>query len=149
MPVGVLVCEQCWSWNSHRIHTACLGTPPFPLPGLQRKALKLTSEMLLSQKQPMPVRTVRRTRGQQLKAAASPRTQGGMVGQQGARLPPEGSSKVLEKCVCGAGNWFSERCLPLNESAPHLGSLLPQGKAPFSAHQVPGGVLLGVCALWH
>nr|XP_019570446.1 PREDICTED: dual specificity protein phosphatase 22 isoform X4 [Rhinolophus sinicus] len=118
--------------------------------GLQRKALKLTSEMLLSQKQPMPVRTVRRTRGQQLKAAASPKTQGGMVGQQGARLPPEGSSRGLEKCVCvWGGDWFSECCLPLNESAPHLGSLLPQGKAPFSAHQVPGGVLLGVCALWH
>lgn len=36
------------------------------------------------------------------------------------------------KSVCvGGRNWFSERCLPLNESAPHHGSLLPQGKAPF------------------
>lgn len=148
MPVGVLVCEQCWSWNSHRIHTACLGTPPFPLSRLQRKALKLASERLLGQKQPTPVGTGRRTQGQRLKAAAAPGTQGGAARRQGAGCLLRVVPGAL-KGVCMGGSWCSERCLPLNESAPHLGSLLPQGKAPFPACQVPGGVLLGVCALWH
>lgn len=70
------------------------------------------------------MRTVRRTRGQQLKAAASPRTQGGMVGQQGARLPPEGSSRGLEKCVCVWGGGIGSL------SAASLSMRVPHTMAP-------------------
>lgn len=67
------VCECGQSWNSHKIHPAGIGIATSPLAqDSKEKTLKLTFEMLLSQKQPMPVNTQWELQTKLLRAAASP-----------------------------------------------------------------------------
>lgn len=94
-------CEQCW--NSHKINPARVGIATFPVVQDSKwKALKSTSEMLLSQKQPMPVNTQRELQAKLLRAAASPDPEAIPAGQQATRLPPEEGSRGLEVRVAGA-----------------------------------------------